>query len=79
MDKLIQVAVEVRLNDTKISQIERKCYNGDISSEKALDLVVEEIKRSNKALKAILNRPVKIKTYDEQFMDEQMLHGARPN
>lgn len=80
MDKLIKLAVEIRLNDTKISQIERQCYNGEISSEKAFDLVIEACKQSDKKIKAILNEPVKVgKSFDEQFMDDRQVEALNIN
>lgn len=77
MDKLIQFAVEIRLNDTKISQIEKRCYNGEITSGEALDLVIEQCKESDKRIKAILNEPVKVSK--KQFMLEQTMHGMSIN
>jgi hypothetical protein len=67
----------VRINDTRIGQIEKQCYNGDISSEKALELVVEEIKRSNKALKKILNESVKVS--NKQFLQDRLLEAQNYN
>lgn len=47
MDKLIQLGVEARRHDTKISQIELKAYSGEISPDQAIDLVEKELVRYN--------------------------------
>lgn len=59
MKTLIKLATEFRKSDTRISQIERRCYNGDITSEEACELVERETKRIREKTKRILFDPVK--------------------
>lgn len=77
MDKLIQLAVEARLNDTRITQIEQRCYSGEISSDLAFELVCTQIDKFNQKLKEILNEPVKVDK--NQFMLDRQLEALNIN
>lgn len=71
MDKLIQLGIEARKNDTRIAQIETKCYSGEISSDEALDLVEKEIVRFNIAWGKIMK--------ENQFMLDKQLEALNIN
>lgn len=70
MDKIIQLGIEARRHDTKISQIELKAYSGEITSDEAIDLVEKELVRYNLVWGKIMK--------EYQFMLEQHLL-ALPN
>ena len=87
MDKIIKLGVEAKLNETMIQRIETLCYNGTITSDKAVDLIAQQLERFNKRWKEIINAPVKVsakklerlekrKQYTKAFMDQFQIDRA---
>lgn len=70
MEKLIKLGVEARLHDTKIAQIETKCYSGEITSDKAIDLVEKELVRYNLAWSKVMK---------DQFMQDRTFESLNIN
>lgn len=76
MDKIIQLGIEARKNDTVISRIETMCYQGNISEGKALDLIIQQLERYNKTWKKIINEG---KITKKQFMLDKQLEALNIN
>jgi hypothetical protein len=71
MDKLIKLGVEARLHDTKISQIETKAYNLEISESEAFEQIEVELIRYNLAWGKIMR--------EEQFMKDREFEALNIN
>jgi hypothetical protein len=71
MEKLIKLGVEARRHDTKISQIETKAYNLEISESDAFEQIEVELIRYNLAWGKIMK--------EDQFMKEQTMHALNIN
>ena len=71
MDKIIQLGMETRKHDTRISQIETQLYRLEISESEAFEMIETEIIRYNIAFSNILK--------ENQFMLDRQLEALNIN